>query len=102
MSRDLPVTDAHLQRAYAQMRKPDWPPLDALCDAAKRYALVRARATALANGQVLPPEPAGASPPTTRPAPAAAPHALPQRRRDDTTTFSTRAAQAGEYVHPDE
>lgn len=101
MSYAHPVTETHLQRAYAQLCKPGWPSLDELRDAYVRYGLIRGRAAALANGQVLPPEPAGASPPPPKPAPIKAPHALPQRRRDD-ASFSTRAAQAGEYVHPDE
>lgn len=99
MTAPVDVTPDHLQRAYAQLRKPSWPSLEALREAYVHYATVRARAVALATGAVLPPIPMGASPPTGALTPVPPP---PARRRTDSTPFSTRAAQAGEYVHPDE
>ena len=100
MTRPPDVTPEHLQRAYAQLRKPNWPTLEQMREAYVQFGVVRARAVALANGKVLPPEPVAAPPPEARPAPKPAPQPSPQRRRDD--SYSTRAAQAGEYVHPDE
>lgn len=97
------VQPEHIERAYAQLRKPGWPSLAELRDAYLRFGVIRARAAALAAGQVLPPEPTATPPP-----PAAARHTstssapLPHRRRSDATAFDPRAAAAGEFLHPDE
>lgn len=94
-------TAAHMDRAFAQLRKPGWPTLQELAEAARHYGMVRARAVAMANGQTFPaeptaaptPEPRGVFTPVVRPPP-------PQRRRSDpATAFDPRAAAAGEYVH---
>ncbi|MFG6413828.1 hypothetical protein ACG02S_07930 [Roseateles sp. DC23W] len=95
------VTPEHTQRAYAQLRRADWPPLDEMARWAKQYAIVTARASSLAHGRTLPPEPAAA------PAPApASPRALgrtERRRRDDRAqAFDARAAAAGEFLHDDD
>ena len=101
MNATLAVTDEHMGRAYAQLRKPDWPTLAELQEAYVHYGLVRARALGLARGQTLPPEP----PVPLSPAPAAKPAApKPTRRHYDAPTppadsFSGRMAASGEYVH---
>lgn len=97
--RTVAVTDEHLERAYAQVRRPGWPSLAELKAHYVDYSIVRARAVDLANGRPLPPEPVATYPP----APPAAPKPSPQRRRSDAPApFSTRAAQSGEYLHQDE
>lgn len=101
--RVVAVSDEHLQRAYAQVRRPGWPSLEELRAHYLDYSVVRARAVALANGQVLPPEPVATAPPALNvPKPAPWPAPPTRRRTDDPAPFSTRAAQAGEYLHPDE
>lgn len=76
------VTTDHVQRAYAQLRRADWPPLDVMVRFAKQMAIVNARASSLAHGHVLPAEPTAAP----APAPAHSARALcrtERRRRDD-------------------
>jgi hypothetical protein len=100
MSRPVEVTSEHLQRAYAQMRKPGTPSLDELRSYWALFNCIRGRAVGIAEGKVLPPEPVATAPPTDPPPPRPP---APQRRRDDAPApFSTRAAAAGEYVHPDD
>lgn len=109
MTTPVIVEPEHLQRAYAQLRKPGWPSLEQLREAYAHYGMVRARAVALANGQTLPPEPT-AAPPAPPPAPAPAssiglkpePWPFPARRRTDADAHSGRMAAAGEYAHPPE
>lgn len=59
------VTPEHTERAYAQLRRPDWPPLDEMARWARQYAVITARASSLAHGQTLPPEPNAASVPVS-------------------------------------
>lgn len=109
----------HLDRAYAQLRRPGWPSLAALREAHCHYGIVRARACQLANGEPLPPLPPLAAQPqlrappltpaanlATSPATPATPASGPphRRRRSDNATpvFDTRLAAAGEYLHTDE
>lgn len=101
MAAPVEVTTELMQRAYAQTRKHDTPPLDVLRSHWALYCCIRNRALGIAQGQTLPPEPVAAPPPQPAPPPrAAAPP--PARRRDDRPhPFDPRAAAAGEYVHPD-
>lgn len=74
------VTTEHIQRAYTQLHRPDWPPLDVMERFARQYAIVTARACSLAHGRTLPDEPVAA------PAPCSSARALghtERRRRDD-------------------
>lgn len=76
------VTTEHIQRAYTQLQRADWPPLDVMERFARQYAIVTARASALAHGHTLPAEPTAAP----QPAPAYSARALghtERRRRDD-------------------
>lgn len=94
------VTPEHVKRAYAQLRRPDWPPLDEMARLAKQYAIVSARASSLAHGQTIPPEPVAA--------PVAAATALPsaygaralghteRRRRADMDAIDLKSRAAGE------
>lgn len=87
------VTTEHIQRAYAQLRRPDWPPLDEMERWARQMAIVSARASSLAHGVTLPAEPAAA------PAPACSPRALgptERRRRDDAAGLDFKSRAAGE------
>ncbi len=102
MSAPVNVTDEHMARAYAQTRKHDTPSLDVLRAHWVLYSCIRNRALGIAQGQVLPPEPVAAPPPSP---PVRAGPQHPERRRDDApkpVPYSSRAAAAGEYVHPDE
>lgn len=98
MTRPVDVRPEHLERAYAQMRKKDTPPLDVLRDYYTLFVCIRGRALGIAQGQVMPPEPV-AAPPPPKPPPAAAHPSPPQRRRHDAHPFDPRAAASGEYVH---
>jgi hypothetical protein len=77
------VTAEHLQRAYAQLRRPDWPDLDEMNRVAKQMAIVRARACALAHGQALPNEPVARHAPATLAASSRPLCPTERRRRDD-------------------
>lgn len=99
MTPPVEVTNEHLQRAYAQMRKAGTPSLDELRSYWTLYSCIRNRAIGIANGQVLPPEPV-VEPPPSPPVRAGPPRT--ERRRTDPHPFDPRAAAAGEYVHPDE
>ncbi|QOR55213.1 MAG: hypothetical protein SHS37scaffold296_30 [Burkholderiales phage 68_11] len=103
MSAPVEVTPEHIQRAYAQMHKHGMPSLDELRSHWALYCCIRNRALGIAQGKTLPPEPVAAPPPSP-PVRAGPPH--PERRRTDAPTapapYSSRAAAAGEYVHPDE
>ena len=46
--------DETLERAWRELAKPDWPSLSQLKHAAARYAIVRARASAMASGRAAP------------------------------------------------
>jgi hypothetical protein len=102
MSPHVEVTSAHMERAYAQMRKHDTPPLDVLRSHYALFLCITGRARGLAEGRTLPPEPTAMDPPLAEP-----PKPPPQaRRRDDRPAapppFDIRAAQSGEYAHRDE
>lgn len=95
-------TDADFERAWRELAdKPDsdWPSLDVLHRMAARYSLVRARATAIANG-IQPDAPPVATPAVHVPKPAPWPPA-PQRRRHDATAIDHKLAASGEYAHRD-
>lgn len=85
------VTTEHIQRAYAQLHRPDWPGLDEMQRMATQMAIVRARACALAHGHALPTEPTARLAPATPPA-ANALGRTPHRRRTDGATDIKRLA----------
>lgn len=86
------VTTDHIQRAYAQLRKADWPPLDEMQRMATQMAIVRSRACALANGRPLPAEPLAAAPAPRSPSPRALGHTERRRRDDQAIDLKSRAA----------
>lgn len=99
MSRPAPVVTAeHIERAYAQLRRPDWPSLPDMQRWAAQFGVVRGRAVLMAHGQTLPHEPVAAPP--ALPSPRAAGRTERQqqqhRRRDDTTRFDPKLAAAGD------
>lgn len=102
MTTPVTLLPEHIARAYAQMRRADWPALSELERCHKLYLIVRGQAVNVATGRPLPREPLA----TPAPPPRAAAPPTPARRREDRppapAPFSTRAAQAGEYVHPDD
>lgn len=89
------VTTEHMQRAYAQLRRPDWPTFEDMQRLAIQFAIVRSRACDLANGRPLPPEPTGA-PARALAAPSARANGQTERRRRDdhlpAVDFKSRAA----------
>lgn len=95
------VTQEHMQRAYAQLRRPDWPALDDMQRYTALYGVVRVRAVTMARGQTLPAEPtaAAAAPQGTTSLRANGQTERLQRRRDDTPRaqpFDHKRAAAGE------
>lgn len=102
MSRPIELTHEHIERAYAQLRRFDWPTLAELERCHKLYLAVRGQAVNVASGKPLPPEPVSRIPPLPQ---ALAPPAR-ARRRDDTPSgpmpFDPRAAASGEYLHRNE
>lgn len=94
MDRSAPiVTTDHMQRAYAQLRKTDWPSFEEMQRLAMQFAIVRGRAVDLAHGRTLPPEPTGAAAPAPRPAsPRALGHTERRRRDDSAVDLKSRAA----------
>ncbi|MEJ1935291.1 hypothetical protein WDZ92_34280, partial [Nostoc sp. NIES-2111] len=82
MSSRVTLNRDHIERAYAQMRRHDWPPLAELERCHNLYLAVRGQAVNVAAGKPLPPEPVARHPPVPQ---AAAPPPPPRmRRRDDT------------------
>lgn len=87
------------ERAWRELASKDWPPLDELARIAARYSLVRARATAIANG-VQPDATPVAALPAPRPVQTPA-HQLKRRREDAAPAYSTQLAASGEYARHD-
>lgn len=84
MARPAPiVTTDHMQRAYAQLRRPDWPSYEEMYRLFTQFSIVRARAVDIAHGRTLPPEPTGAPAPAPGRASARALGHTERRRRDD-------------------
>lgn len=102
MSIPVALTTEHIARAYAQLRRHDWPTLAELERCHKLYLIVRGQAVNVAEGRPMPREPTATAVPMPAPAPrAAAPPPQARRRDDRPLPFDPRAAAAGEYVHPD-
>ncbi|MFY8017850.1 MAG: hypothetical protein ACOVN9_07015 [Inhella sp.] len=91
------VTTDHIERAYAQLRRADWPSLAEMQRWATQFAVVRGRAVSMAHGKPLPQEPAAAGAPQPI-SPRAAGHTERQlqRRRIDAPQFDHKRAAAGE------
>lgn len=100
MPRQSPVvTHEHIERAYAQLRRQDWPSLADMQRWATLFAVVRGCAVSMAHGRPLPPEPTAAAPLPAASARAAGLTQRLQRRRDDAPTglaFDGKRAAAGE------
>lgn len=98
---DPVVTHQHIERAYAQLRRPDWPSLAEMQRWAAQYGVVRGRAVLMAHGQPLPHEPAAAAAPALPQALASAratgqTERLQRRRDDPPRFFDHKRAAAGE------
>lgn len=90
------VTTEHIQRAYTQLHRADWPPLDVMERFARQYAIVTARACSLAHGHTLPAEPTGAPAPGPAPSARANGHTERRRRDDAAGAIDLKRAAAGD------
>lgn len=100
------VTHEHIERAYAQLRRADWPSLAEMQRWAALFGVVRGRAVSMAHGHTLPQEPAAASAAAPNPSARATGRTERQqhlkRRRDDAPRFDHKRAAAGERPDDDE
>lgn len=92
MSAPLP-SDEHMRRAYAELQKPGWPPLEAMREAHLHFVAVQGLARNLAT------TPALFGKPVHQACPAPQPAASLASALKHPPTFDGRSAGAGEYVH---
>lgn len=88
-----------LQRAYTELRKPDWPPLEELRQAHLHFVAVQGLARSWAQRAALFNQPIHHAAPPPLPARIAP---VPPPLRRNAGAFDPRAAAAGEYVHPEQ
>lgn len=102
MSTPAIVTREHLERAYAQTRKPGWPSLDELREHWHHFSVIRAQAQQIANGNPMPPAPVSPVVPAVQAKPVQTPAYMPRRRREDGTPgIDHKLAASGEYARHD-
>lgn len=102
MSAPAVVTREHLERAYAQTRKPGWPSLDELREHWHHFSVIRAQAQQIANGNPLPAAPVSPVIPAAQAKSVQTPAPQHKRRRDDgAPAYSTQLAASGEYARHD-